>query len=113
MAANPTKPASKRADSRKRKAKPSQPDDDEIAERAYFIHLEQGSSDELAHCCAPSANSKPPDVPRFSYADAVRCRARLDPARDGRSVGSRLVVGVTCERCVFGGATWRHARPSA
>jgi Protein of unknown function (DUF2934) len=30
------------------KAKPSQPGHDEIAERAYFIHLEQGSSDELA-----------------------------------------------------------------
>ena len=48
MAANPTKSASKRANSRKLKAKPS-PGHDEIAERAYFIHLEQGSSDELAN----------------------------------------------------------------
>jgi Protein of unknown function (DUF2934) len=49
MAANPTKPASKRANLRKPEAKPSQPGHDEIAERAYFIHLEQGSSDELAN----------------------------------------------------------------
>lgn len=48
MAANPTKPASKRASTRKSKAKPGQPGHDEIAERAYFIHLEQRSSDELA-----------------------------------------------------------------
>jgi hypothetical protein len=43
------KPASKRANSRKRKARPSQPGRDEIAERAYFIHLEHCSSDELAN----------------------------------------------------------------
>ena len=49
MAANPTKPASKRPSARKPKAKSSQPGHDEIAERAYFIHLEQGGSDELAN----------------------------------------------------------------
>jgi len=49
MAANPTKPAKKQASARKPRTKPKQPDHDEIAERAYFIHLEQGSSDELAN----------------------------------------------------------------
>jgi len=49
MAANPTKPANKTANSRKPKTKPSPPGHDEIAERAYFIHLEQGSPDELAN----------------------------------------------------------------
>lgn len=48
MAANPTKRGSKRANSRALKAKPSQSGHDEIAERACFIHLEQGSFDELA-----------------------------------------------------------------
>ena len=49
MAANPTKRASKRANSRAPKAKPSQPGHDEIAERACFIHLERGSFDEVAN----------------------------------------------------------------
>jgi len=48
MAANPIKPAKKRTSARKPKTKPSQPGHDEIAERAYFVHLEQGSRDELA-----------------------------------------------------------------
>ncbi|MGP0035329.1 MAG: DUF2934 domain-containing protein [Solirubrobacteraceae bacterium] len=49
MAANPIKPAKKQASARKPKTKPSQPGYDEIAERAYFIHLEQGDCDELAN----------------------------------------------------------------
>jgi hypothetical protein len=49
VAANPTKRASKRANSREPKATPSQPGHDEIAERACFIHLEQGSFDEVAN----------------------------------------------------------------
>ena len=49
MAANPTKPAKKSASARKPKARPRQPGHEEIAERAYFIHLEQGSCDELAN----------------------------------------------------------------
>jgi DUF2934 family protein len=42
-------PAKKSANARKPKAKPSPPGHDEIAERACFIHLEQGGSDELAN----------------------------------------------------------------
>jgi hypothetical protein len=34
---------------RRRSTKQSQPDHGQIAERAYFIHLEEGSSDELAN----------------------------------------------------------------
>jgi Protein of unknown function (DUF2934) len=49
MAADPTKFAKTQANSRKPRTRPSQPGHDEIAERAYFIHLEQGSSDELAN----------------------------------------------------------------
>ena len=49
MAANPTKPAKKQASARKPRTRPSKPAHDEIAEPAYFIHLEQGSSDELAN----------------------------------------------------------------
>ena len=49
MAANPTKPAKKQASARKPRTRPSQPGHDEIAEPAYFIHLEQGSCDELAN----------------------------------------------------------------
>jgi hypothetical protein len=49
MAANPIKPAKKQASVRKPRTKPSQPGHDEIAKRAYFIHLEQGSCDELAN----------------------------------------------------------------
>jgi len=48
MAANPIKPAKKRTSARKPQANPSQPGHDKIAERAYFVHLEQGSRDELA-----------------------------------------------------------------
>lgn len=32
-----------------RSAKPRRPDHAQIAERAYFIHLEEGSSDEVAN----------------------------------------------------------------
>jgi Protein of unknown function (DUF2934) len=49
MAANPTKPAKKQASARKPRTRPSQPGHEEIAERAYFIHLEQGSCDEFAN----------------------------------------------------------------
>jgi hypothetical protein len=49
MTANPTKPAKKSANARQPKTKPSAPGHEVIAERAYFIHLEQGSSDELAN----------------------------------------------------------------
>ena len=54
--------------------------------------------------CAPSASSKPPDVPRFICADAGSCRARLDPAPDGRGIAHRgLSWGVTREGCGLGG----------
>ncbi|HYB30891.1 MAG TPA: DUF2934 domain-containing protein [Solirubrobacteraceae bacterium] len=49
MTANPAKPAKKPANSRKPKTKSSAPGHEEIAERAYFIYLERGSSDELAN----------------------------------------------------------------
>jgi hypothetical protein len=46
MTEKPTKPAKKRAT--QAKPKPPVPDQSEVAERAYFIHLEDGGSDELA-----------------------------------------------------------------
>ena len=46
-AAKPT--ASKPASSRKPKTTRREPDQDEISTRAYFIHLEQGGSDQLAN----------------------------------------------------------------
>ena len=49
MTASPSKPDNERARSRKPKTKPRQPTPDEIAERAYLIHLEEGVSDELAN----------------------------------------------------------------
>ena len=48
MTDNP-KTATKRASTRKPKAKPPRPDHDEIAERAYLIHLQEGDRDELAN----------------------------------------------------------------
>jgi len=42
------KPA-KRAGTRKPKSKSRHPDHDEVAERAYFIHLRDGDCDELAN----------------------------------------------------------------
>ncbi len=47
--AKPAKPAAKRVRSRstKRSAPSPAPVHDEIARRAYFIHLEEGSGDEL------------------------------------------------------------------
>jgi DUF2934 family protein len=41
--------ASKPAGSRKPKTTRRKPDQDEISKRAYFIHLEQGGSDQLAN----------------------------------------------------------------
>jgi Protein of unknown function (DUF2934) len=49
MAADPTRLAKEQASARKSRTKPSQPGHEEIAERAYLIHLEQGSCDELAN----------------------------------------------------------------
>ena len=48
MTENP-KPVTKRASTRKPKSTPPRPDHDEIAERAYFIHLEESDCDELAN----------------------------------------------------------------
>jgi Protein of unknown function (DUF2934) len=48
MSDNP-KPATKRGSTRKPKAKPPRPDHEEIAERAYFIHLQEGDCDELTN----------------------------------------------------------------
>jgi hypothetical protein len=47
MTEKPAKPAAKRVTSRKPKTKPQKPDHREISERAYFIHLERGGSDEF------------------------------------------------------------------
>lgn len=58
MPAKPTKPAKpakpaevadKPRASRKRATGPREPSHDEIAERAYFIHIEEGGSDELGN----------------------------------------------------------------
>jgi hypothetical protein len=43
----PAKPAKRRVSSPKAKTKRRKPDHGEIAERAYFIHLEQRRSNEL------------------------------------------------------------------
>ena len=48
--AKPAKPAaSKPAGSRKPKTRRRKPDQDEISMRAYFIHLEEAGSDQLAN----------------------------------------------------------------
>ncbi len=43
------KPAAKGVSTRKPRARPRTPDHGAIAERAYFIHLEAGSRDELGN----------------------------------------------------------------
>jgi Protein of unknown function (DUF2934) len=48
-AAEPAKPAAKRIRSTKRKTALPTPDHGEIAQRAYFIHLDAGGSDQLAN----------------------------------------------------------------
>jgi hypothetical protein len=98
-----TKPASERANARKPKARPASLMTTG-SPSARTSSTSNGSAPTNSRTgCTPSANSKPPDVPRFSYAHAVSCRARLDPARDGRSVASRRVVGVTRGACSAGG----------
>ena len=47
--AKPAKPADKPAVSRKRATRRRTPSHNEIAERAYFIHLEEGGCDELGN----------------------------------------------------------------
>jgi hypothetical protein len=42
-------PAKKRSSSPRSRTKQRQPEHSQIAERAYFIHLEEGSVDELAN----------------------------------------------------------------
>jgi hypothetical protein len=44
-----TKPTVRRTRSRKPKVQPHMPSYNEIAERAYFIHLEETSSDQLGN----------------------------------------------------------------
>jgi len=47
MTEKPARPANKRVSSPKRKTKRRKPDHGEIAERAYFIHVQEGACDEL------------------------------------------------------------------
>jgi len=47
MTDKPARPASKRTSTRTAKTKVRTPDHSEICERAYFIHLEEGSDDHL------------------------------------------------------------------
>jgi hypothetical protein len=50
MSEKPAKPAaSKPTSSRKPKMRRREPDRGEIYKRAYFIHLEEGGSDQLGH----------------------------------------------------------------
>ena len=49
MTEKPAKPATKRVTPRKPKTKLQQPDHRAISERAYFIHLEEGGSDEFGN----------------------------------------------------------------
>ena len=45
----PTKPAAKRAAPRRAKTARRTPSHDEISERAYYIHLQERGSDDLAN----------------------------------------------------------------
>jgi hypothetical protein len=47
MTEKPAEPPNKRVSSPKPKTKRRKPDHGEIAERAYFIHVEEGGRDEL------------------------------------------------------------------
>lgn len=47
--AKPRKPATSRATSPRRKPKRRAPSHREIAERAYYLHIEHGGSDELGN----------------------------------------------------------------
>ncbi len=49
MTEKPTKPARKRAISRKTKTTPVKPSHDEISMRAYFLHLEAPHSEEVGN----------------------------------------------------------------
>ena len=49
MTEKPAKPARKRVSARKPQTKQSQPDHSQIAERAYFIHLEEGGYDDFGN----------------------------------------------------------------
>ncbi len=49
MAEKSTKTATKRATSRKPKGRRREPDQVAIAERAYYIHLDEGGHDEVAN----------------------------------------------------------------
>jgi Protein of unknown function (DUF2934) len=47
MTEKPARPTNRRVSSPKRKTKRRRPDHGEIAERAYFIHVEEGGRDQL------------------------------------------------------------------
>jgi hypothetical protein len=47
--AKPAKPATEPTSSRKPKTRPRKPNQREISQRAYFIHLEEGECDELGN----------------------------------------------------------------
>ncbi len=49
MAEKSTKTATKRVTSRKPKSRRRKPDHRQIAERAYYIHLDEGGLDEVAN----------------------------------------------------------------
>jgi len=49
MTAKLVKPAKQRVSARQPKAKRRSPDPREIAERAYFIHIDEGRCDELGN----------------------------------------------------------------
>jgi hypothetical protein len=49
MTEKPAKPAKKRVSARQPKGRRGRPDPREIAERAYFIHIDEGRCDELGN----------------------------------------------------------------
>ena len=49
MTDKPAKPAKKRISAPKPKTKQREPSPSEISERAYFIHVEEGGSDQLGN----------------------------------------------------------------
>ena len=112
MAANPTKSASKRANSRKLKAKPASPVTTRSpSARTSFTSNRAAPTSSLIGC-VPSASSKPPDI-RPSSAWTL---SRFEVALIQRGMAAASHRGLswvsTREGLRLGWAEWRHARPA-
>ena len=98
MAANPTKAANKRASppKPKPKTKPRPSDHNEIAERAYSSTSNRATPTNPLTGCAPSANSKLPDL------RSAQTLAGVMVALIQR--GDRELSWASRDGCVFGGS---------